>query len=278
VFRSYAFRPERLSAWFAHFRLLHEETPGLTAAEDRWQGLGEFTKVLMPALRGGAKAWSWERNCYEVRWEKLADQVKAAMELAKIEARHGHDPPEGGWPIQVPQDTGVRGVKDRQRDALLTSIPRTGVDRLKLTIKLQPKPEAALVDISVLDAVAEPVASVVKATGDAHEFMLQPRTYAVVAESTDERYGRLKAPIDLYEGPIEETIDLEPNPPDVEAGEGRGTIVVPSRDPLTIVELRNRGRPSGFGTIVAPAMAGAMKRANRKDLARLKSILERERS
>src|SRR5215216_2245794 len=46
----------------------------------------------------------------------------------------------------------------------------------------------------------------------------------------------------------------------------------------TIVELRNRGRPSGFGTIVAPAMAGAMKRANRKDLARLKSILESERS
>jgi uncharacterized protein YndB with AHSA1/START domain len=46
----------------------------------------------------------------------------------------------------------------------------------------------------------------------------------------------------------------------------------------TKVELRNRGRPSGFGTIVAPVMAGAMKRANRKDLARLKSILERERS
>ena len=46
----------------------------------------------------------------------------------------------------------------------------------------------------------------------------------------------------------------------------------------TLVELRNRGHPSGFGTIVAPAMAGAMKRANRKDLARLKSILERERS
>lgn len=45
----------------------------------------------------------------------------------------------------------------------------------------------------------------------------------------------------------------------------------------TIVALRNRGRPSGFGNLVAPAMAGAMKRANRKDLARLKSILERER-
>ena len=43
----------------------------------------------------------------------------------------------------------------------------------------------------------------------------------------------------------------------------------------TKVELRNRGRPSGFSNVVAPVMAGAMKRANRKDLARLKSILER---
>jgi uncharacterized peroxidase-related enzyme len=33
VFRTYAYRPERLSAWFTHFRLLHEETPGLSAAE-----------------------------------------------------------------------------------------------------------------------------------------------------------------------------------------------------------------------------------------------------
>jgi hypothetical protein len=46
----------------------------------------------------------------------------------------------------------------------------------------------------------------------------------------------------------------------------------------TKVELRNRGRPSGFGTFVAPAMAGAMRRANRRDLARLKSILETTRS
>jgi Polyketide cyclase / dehydrase and lipid transport len=46
----------------------------------------------------------------------------------------------------------------------------------------------------------------------------------------------------------------------------------------TKVELRNRGRPSGFGTIIGPAMASAMKRANRRDLARLKSILEGERS
>jgi hypothetical protein len=43
----------------------------------------------------------------------------------------------------------------------------------------------------------------------------------------------------------------------------------------TRMTLRNRGEPSGFGRLAAPLMAGAMRRANRKDLERLKSILER---
>jgi hypothetical protein len=42
----------------------------------------------------------------------------------------------------------------------------------------------------------------------------------------------------------------------------------------TRMTLRNRGEPSGFGKVVAPLMASAMRRANEKDLARLKSILE----
>jgi uncharacterized peroxidase-related enzyme len=33
VFRAYSFRPERLSAWFAHFRSVMEASPGLSAAE-----------------------------------------------------------------------------------------------------------------------------------------------------------------------------------------------------------------------------------------------------
>ena len=43
----------------------------------------------------------------------------------------------------------------------------------------------------------------------------------------------------------------------------------------THMTLRNRGEPSGFSKIVAPLMAAAMRRANRKDLARLKVLLER---
>ena len=42
----------------------------------------------------------------------------------------------------------------------------------------------------------------------------------------------------------------------------------------TRMTLRNRGEPSGFSRAAAPMMARAMRRANAKDLGRLKTILE----
>ena len=57
--------------------------------------------------------------------------------------------------------------------------------------------------------------------------------------------------------PMETTYTWEP------AGEGG-----------TRMTLRNRGEPSGFSKLTAPMMARAMRRANQKDLARLKFLLE----
>ncbi|MBI5513893.1 MAG: SRPBCC family protein [Deltaproteobacteria bacterium] len=48
----------------------------------------------------------------------------------------------------------------------------------------------------------------------------------------------------------------------------------PEGEGKTRMTLRNRGEPSGFASVAAPLMAAAMKRANRKDLERLKALLE----
>ena len=49
----------------------------------------------------------------------------------------------------------------------------------------------------------------------------------------------------------------------------------PTDDGGTRMTLRNRGRPSGFARVTAPAMSTAMRRANTADLARIKELLER---
>jgi uncharacterized membrane protein len=48
-----------------------------------------------------------------------------------------------------------------------------------------------------------------------------------------------------------------------------------STDGATRMALRNRGEPAGFKALAAPLMSRAMRRANEKDLRRLKQIVER---
>ncbi len=49
----------------------------------------------------------------------------------------------------------------------------------------------------------------------------------------------------------------------------------PVGEDRTRMTLRNRGEPSGFANVGAPMMSRAMRSANRKDLARIKMLLER---
>ena len=44
----------------------------------------------------------------------------------------------------------------------------------------------------------------------------------------------------------------------------------------TFMSLRNRGVPAGFSKVVAPFMRMAMRQANKKDLALLKTLLEQK--
>jgi uncharacterized protein YndB with AHSA1/START domain len=48
----------------------------------------------------------------------------------------------------------------------------------------------------------------------------------------------------------------------------------PTQNGGTRMTLRNHGNPTGFSKLVAPFIARAMRRANQKDLARLKQLLE----
>lgn len=42
----------------------------------------------------------------------------------------------------------------------------------------------------------------------------------------------------------------------------------------TRMTLRNRGEPSGFSKLIAPLVGSAVRKANQKDLLRLKRLLE----
>lgn len=224
--------------------ILYATSPGRKAAEQGWPGEAEgaFTSWLLQGLTGDgeAKAWSWERNCYEVRWERLATYINGQMKQ---------------WPTQIPQDAGSRGVADRDRDAIIASFPSSHFPNCELEVTLQPSRQYDQANISVLDAVGSPVAEVLALTGTKHTFRLAPKTYAVRATTTppDELTGSLKAPVPLYAN-RSETVTLQPR---ASAGNGGqivesvgpremaaaghaqppGTLTIRSHDPLAIADI-----------------------------------------
>ena len=100
VFRVYAFRPQRLSAWFAHYRQLHEPTENLDAADREMIAvvvsaangclycLVAHGAALREALGGGAGAILGERISYDWRRAGLDDRRAAICAYAdKLTAR-----------------------------------------------------------------------------------------------------------------------------------------------------------------------------------------------
>ncbi|HEV8251052.1 MAG TPA: caspase family protein [Gaiellaceae bacterium] len=231
--------------------ILYATSPKLKTVEDRGtpgEEHGVFTEALLDGLRGkgAAKAWSWDRRCYEVRWERLADYVKNRVE------REQHQVAETptGWLLQVPQDTGSRGVAGRERDALLTSFAPSAFPREQLDVLLEPDTAYPVADVRVLDAVGDAVAGQVGVAGTSLAFTVAPGTYGVRASAPKIGAGHLKAPVELYE-PLDKPVKISLQPieegPEQVAAEEAGAVdkttpqpvPIQAADPLSIVEVKD---------------------------------------
>jgi hypothetical protein len=224
--------------------ILYATSPGLKAVEVRdvaGAEHGAFTGALLDGLggKGEAKAWSWEREYYEVRWDRLVDYVRKRVEAEQREAG------DAAGLIQVPQDAGSRGVPGRDRDAVIVSLPPDEFDNERLEVQLEPDsvyPEAGVV---VLNAIGATVAEAVRLTGSLVTFELPPRTYALRAVAPDFKDGLLQPPVDLYGKVDRQRISLRPleqesaaSPPVVEP-KPDPRIIVSAPDPLTVIEVRD---------------------------------------
>ena len=179
--------------------ILYATSPGLTAAESGEFGdeHGAFTGALLDGLAGTdfAKAWSWERSCYEVRWERLADYVKQKLESEK----HPADGAAGKPLIQVPQDAGSRGVAGRDRDPVVASFPAERFDKVVLEVELEPDDVYEIGRVRVLDGIGDTVQDVEAKTGGRPvRFELDPKTYALRAVADGYEEGRTDQPVELY--------------------------------------------------------------------------------
>jgi Caspase domain len=226
--------------------ILYATSPGRTAQDADWpEEHSAFTKVLMAGLKGKgqAKAWSWERGSYEVRWERLAGHVKHEMEKKQNPSNTEH------YPFQIPQDVGIRGVAGRDRDAVLARPRPAQIKPLTLRLDLRGASGQAA-KVTVLDALGVAVANAVGVTGRFQRFRLPPRTYAARIEIPDGRVGHFASPFELYENRDPPEIAWS-DEDELEADEpyAPGQITIQTPDQLAVADVRDEtGRVVGIAT------------------------------
>jgi hypothetical protein len=229
--------------------ILYATSPGLRAQELQEAGneRGAFTEVLLDGLRGKskAKAWSSEKQNYQVRWERLVDYVKKELEDRRLAVGQGLAQDV----FQIPQDTGAHGVAGRERNPVLAEFPADAFDAERLRILLSPDEVVSVAEVIVLDEAAVPVETKTQLAGLPVEFTLPPRTYALHATAPEYDRAVARPPIELYsecEIPLElgRAAEVEAPP----GGNGPATraldepaatadLVVRTNDPLAPVEV-----------------------------------------
>jgi len=217
--------------------ILYATSPGLTAQEldEIGNERGAFSEVLLGGLhgQGAAKAWAYDQDCYEIRWERLADYVKREMERRRLAVGYGR----AGALLQIPQDAGARGVADRDRNPVVTSVAAKEVAKERLGIVLAPDDVAPLAQIHVLDGLGNEIADLPRWAASAADFELPPRTYAVRASAPEYDDARPIAPIELYAPWTEALVLRRARTSGPDGGKQPATLVLRSRDELAVLEL-----------------------------------------
>jgi hypothetical protein len=229
--------------------ILYATSPGLRSLEHQEAGneRGAFTEVLLDGLHGKskAKAWSSDKQNYQVRWERLVDYVKNELEDRRLAVGQG----VAQDVFQIPQDTGAHGVAGRERNPVLAEFPDDAFPAEPLRILLSPDEAVSVAEVIVLDEAAVPVETKSQLAGLPVEFTLPPRTYALHATAPEYDRAVARPPIELY-SPCEIPLELgraEPAEP-APGGNGAGTraldepaatgdLLVRTNDPLAPVEV-----------------------------------------
>lgn len=231
--------------------ILYATSPGLRSLEHQEAGneRGAFTEVLLDGLRGKskAKAWSSDKQNYQVRWERLVDYVKNELEERRLGVGQGLAQDV----FQIPQDTGAHGVAGRERNPVLAEFPDDAFPAEPLRILLSPDEAVSVAEVIVLDEAAVPVETKSQLAGLPVEFTLPPRTYALHATAPEYDRAVARPPIELYspcEIPLELGRAAQAEPAPAPGGNGAGTraldepaatadLVVRTDDPLAPVEV-----------------------------------------
>ena len=232
--------------------ILYATSPGLRAQELQEAGneRGAFTEVLLDGLRGKskAKAWTPDKQNYQVLWERLVDYVKSELEERRLAVGQG----VAQDVFQIPQDAGARGVAGRVRNPVLAEFAADAFPAEQLRIVLSPDEVVSVAEVTVLDETAVPVETKSQLAGLPVEFILPPRTYALHATAPEYDRAVARPPIDLY-APCEIPLELgraaraesEPsgNGEAPRGGDQPGPtadLVVRTNDPLVPVEVADQ--------------------------------------
>ena len=108
VFRVWSYRPERLSAWFGHFRLLHEPTEGLTAADREMVAVvvSQANGCLYCLVAHGDRiAFDWRRAGLDARREAIcAFAEKLTLRPVEVQPADVHGLVDAGLTLEEAWD------------------------------------------------------------------------------------------------------------------------------------------------------------------------------